>query len=58
MIRSIVRLVLLLVVLGLGYLLIAKPLLKSDVVDPHRLIHCVQKAKQDTKKLERCTRHF
>jgi len=58
MIRRTLRLAALLALVVLGYLLVAKPLLDNDAVNPHRLIECVKRAKQDTKKLQRCTRRF
>ena len=58
MTRLIVRLATLAAIVLVGYLLVAKPLLKDNGLDPQRLVHCVKQAKQDTKKIERCARRF
>jgi hypothetical protein len=58
----IVRLAVAAGVLLLCYLFIAKPALDrtTDAVRSggQRLIHCVEHARQDTRKLERCARRF
>jgi hypothetical protein len=58
----IIRLAVVAGVLVLCYLFIAKPALDRTGEALHtggqRLIHCVEHARQDTQKLERCARRF